>query len=131
MVEGSYCQYGMLNDTYSLRTTPTSLTPRRNAGMTTVSWFWAGWDDELEKDVPYWESLGDMFGGVGAPAQRTIMNVEPITKVPYSELVTQQFTYQELWYHQPQVSNFTALYRTVNPNPNTPQVLEPDRLGQL
>lgn len=119
MVEGSYCQYGMLNDTYTLRTTPTGLTPRRFTAAATMSWLWTGWDDEAERDVPYWEAKGMMFGGVGAPAQRpetpmspqqnltpltpdpggsTIMNVDPITNIPFAEVVTQQFTFQEIWY---------------------------------
>ena len=98
MVEGSYCQYGMLNDTYTLRHTPAQLTPRRFAGQTTVDWYWQGWDDEVERDVPYWESLGIQFGGVGAPKQKEVTNIDPITKVPFKEVVTQQFTFQDIWF---------------------------------
>jgi len=98
MLEGSYCQYGILNDTYKLWPTPEMITPRRFGALTGVTWYWEGWDDEIEVVTHNNEYLGVFMGGVGQVKENEIMVFDPKTKLEFLERVTQQFSFQELYY---------------------------------
>jgi len=66
--------------------------------MTSVNWHWLGWNDFHEHEFVQEENLALCFGGVGKAEENEIMVFDPKTGDQFPEVVTQQFSYQQMLY---------------------------------